>query len=158
MRCKQKLQSSLGGPPTCRDRTNTSSWQGWGQVWLQPGRGSKQGCLQGGQGPGWHRCSSGTEWWQDEGHLEDTEPSLTSNEGMGANGRGLGSLPARLFAARRFGASLSPTRDGQDGGPTRTPELHRLWTRVTRTWKTGRQREPPAAPGTPTVTPRPHPH
>lgn len=74
---------------------------------------------------------------------------------MGANGRGLWPLPARLFAAWRFGASLSSTRDVQDGGPTRTPDLHRLWTRVTRTWKTGRQPEPP--PGTTADTHTHHP-
>lgn len=72
----QKLRPQRA--PTWRGRTSTSSWQDWGQAWLQPGSGREQGCLQGGQGPGWHRCSSGTEWWQDEGRLRTRVPSAAA--------------------------------------------------------------------------------
>lgn len=46
--------------------------------------------------------------------------------------------PAGLFAARRFGASFSPTRDSQDGGATCTSDLHRLRTGIATTWVTAR--------------------
>lgn len=55
---------------TCWERTRTRSWQGSGQAWQQAGSGSRQRCLQGGQGPGWQRWGSLVGWWQEGGALQ----------------------------------------------------------------------------------------
>lgn len=87
-------------------------------MWQQPGNGSKQGCLQGGQGPGWQRCGSLTGWWQDEGHLEDTDLSL-----QGGSQKKLDERWSRVYlhgSLQRGGLVLR----SRPQGTTRTVEPH----------------------------------
>lgn len=49
-----------------------------------------------------------------------------------------GRRPAGLFAARRLGAPLPTTGDGQDRGPACAPDLRHLRTGVAATWVTAR--------------------
>lgn len=89
-------------------------------MWLQPGSGSRQDCLQGGQGPGWHRWVSLVGWWQDEGHLEETTDCVMEVTGERGSDRTAGLRVYLQDSLQRGGLVLR----SRPQGTTKTDEPH----------------------------------